>query len=80
MVHSKKSLFQHKFQKKLYYFNRNSQFKSVILKMIQLDTGVGVVRKNPTLIPSVARNPTPTPPQTSDSLRLQLRNPISNST
>jgi len=25
-VHSKKSLFQQKFQKKLYQFNRNSQF------------------------------------------------------
>jgi len=28
---------QQKFQKKLYHFNRNSQFKSAILKMIQLD-------------------------------------------
>jgi len=37
VVHSKKSLFQQKFQKKLYHFNRNSHFKSVILKMIQLD-------------------------------------------
>jgi len=27
---SKKSLFQLKFQKKLYKFNRNSQFKSVV--------------------------------------------------
>ena len=29
-VHSKKSLFQQKFQKKLYHFDRNSQFKSVM--------------------------------------------------
>ena len=28
VVHSKKYLFQQKFQKKLYHFNRNSQFKS----------------------------------------------------
>ena len=37
MVHSKKALFQQKFQKKLYHFNRNSQCKSVISKMIHLD-------------------------------------------
>ena len=30
VVHSKKSLFQQKFQKELYHFNRNTQFKSVI--------------------------------------------------
>jgi len=30
IVHSKKSVFQQKFQKKLFYFNRNSQFGSVI--------------------------------------------------
>ena len=30
VVHSKKSLFQQKFQKKLYHFNRNSQFKSMV--------------------------------------------------
>jgi len=29
-VHSKKSLFQQKFQKELYHFDRNSQFKSVM--------------------------------------------------
>ena len=37
VVHSKKSLLQQEFQRKLYHCNRNSQFKSVILKMIQLD-------------------------------------------
>ena len=36
VVHSKKSLIQQKFQKKLYHFNRNSQFRSVMWKMIQL--------------------------------------------
>jgi len=30
VVHSKKALFQQKFQNKLYNFNRNSQFKSVM--------------------------------------------------
>jgi len=35
-VHSKKSLIQQKFHKKLYHFNRNSQFRSVMKKMIQL--------------------------------------------
>jgi len=30
VVHSKKSLFQQKFQKKLYHFNRNTQFRSVM--------------------------------------------------
>jgi len=30
VVDSKKSLFQQKFQKKLYHFNRNSQFRSVM--------------------------------------------------
>jgi len=32
VVQSKKSLFQQKFQKKLYHFNRNSQFRSVMKK------------------------------------------------
>jgi len=36
VVHSKKSLIQQKFQKKLYYFNKNSQFRSVMQKMIQV--------------------------------------------
>jgi len=30
LVHSKKSLIQQKFQKKLYHFNWNSQFRSVM--------------------------------------------------
>ena len=30
VVHSNKSLFKQKFEKKLYIFNRNSQFKSVM--------------------------------------------------
>jgi len=34
VVHSKKSVFQQKFQKKLYSFNRNSQLRSVMEKMI----------------------------------------------
>jgi len=69
VVHSKKPRFQQKFQKTLYHFNRNSQFKSVILKMIQLD--IRSRTKNPT--PSVVKNPTPTPPK-----NLRLRNPDTN--
>ena len=30
VVHSKKDLFEPEFQKKLYHFNRNSQFRSVM--------------------------------------------------
>jgi len=37
VVPSKNSLFQQKFHKKLYHFNRNSQLTSVMQKMIQLD-------------------------------------------
>ena len=37
MVQSKNSLFQQKFQKNLYHFNRKCQFRSVMQKMIQLD-------------------------------------------
>jgi len=37
VVHSKKSLFQQKFQKKLSHFNRSSQFRSVMQKIIQLN-------------------------------------------
>jgi len=65
-MHNKKSLFQQKFQKKLYHFNRNSLFKSVDLKMIQLD--IRSRTKNPT--PSVDRNPTPP-----KNIRPRLRNP-----
>ena len=57
VVHSKKSLFQQKVQKKLYHFSRNSQFRSVMWKMMQLD--IRSRTKNPTLTPSVVRNPTP---------------------
>ena len=37
VVHSKKSLFEQKFQEKLHHFNRNSQLCSVMQVMIQLD-------------------------------------------
>ena len=72
VVHSKKYLFQQKFQRKLYYFNRNSQFRSVILKKIQLD--IRSRTKDPTPTPNVVMNrippknlrilrtPAPTPP------------------
>jgi len=48
-VHSKKSLFQQKFKKKLYHFNSNSQSNWIS----------GVRRKNLTPTASVAKNPTP---------------------
>jgi len=59
VVHSKKFMFQQKFQKKLWNFNRNSQFKSMVWKIIQLD--IRSRTKNPTPIPGVVSNPTPTP-------------------
>jgi len=45
--------------------------------MIQLDIRSQSRTKNPIPTPSVVRNPTLTPPKTSDSLRLRLRNPAS---
>ena len=59
VVHSKKSLFQQKFQKKLYHFNRNSQFRSVMC-MIRLPVLLGI------------RDRLQLHPKTSDSLRLRL--------
>jgi len=48
VVHSKKSQFQQEFQKKLYHFNRNSEFRSVMQKMNQLDIRSRGRTKNPT--------------------------------
>jgi len=48
VLHSKESLFQQKFQKKLDYFNRNFQLMNVMLKMIQLDFQSRTQTKNPT--------------------------------
>ena len=47
VVHSKKSLFQRKFQKKLYHFNfnKNSQFRSMMETWSNCTTGVGVGQK-----------------------------------
>ena len=59
MVHSKNSV-STKVSKELYHFNRNFQFKSVMLKMIQFDIRSG--DKN--LTASVVRTPTPTLPKT----------------
>jgi len=65
VVHSKNSLFQQKFQKKLYHFNRNSNMGVWCKKWSDWTSGVGVRQKNPTPTPnpSVVRNPTPTPPK-----------------
>ena len=49
VVQSKKSLFQQKFQMKLYHFNRNSQFKSVITNFIKTAGSL--------LIPNLTREP-----------------------
>jgi len=57
VVHSNKPLFQQTFRKKLYHFNRNSQFRSVMSK-IQFD--IRSRTKNPTS--SVKK---PTHPKTS---------------
>jgi len=74
---SKKPLFQQKFRKELYHFDRNSQFRSVMLKWPTWTSGVG--QKNPTPTPSVVRNSTPTPTKNlrllTARLRLRLRNP-----
>ena len=72
-MHSKKSLLQQKFQKKLYHFNRNTQFKRVWFKKWSNWT-FEVGQKNPTPTPSVVRNPTATPPK-----NLRLRYPDFNS-
>ena len=56
VVHSEKFLFEQKFRKKLYHFNRNSHFWSVMLKMIQLD--IRGQTKNLTPTTSVVRNST----------------------
>jgi len=61
VVHSKKPLFQQKFEKKLYHFNRNSHFRSA--KMIQLDIWSQSWTQNPTLTPSIVRNLTLTLPK-----------------
>jgi len=76
VVNSKKSLFQQKLKKKLYHFNRNSQSRSVMQKMIQLDIRSQSRTKNPTPTSSAVRNPTPTPPK---NLRL-LTTPSSDPT
>jgi len=60
VVHSKKSLFQQKFQKNLCNFNRNSQFKSVMQKNepIGLPESVFFVRlRFPVLLGIRHRNP-----------------------
>jgi len=43
---TKKYLFQQKFHKKLYQFNRNSQFKSVMQKLSSWAPGVGLRQKS----------------------------------
>ena len=64
VVHSKKSLFQQKFQKKLYHFDGNSQVRNVMWKLIKWD--IRSRTKNQT--PSAVRNPTL-------PKNLRLRNP-----
>jgi len=75
VVHSKKSLFQQKFQKKLYHFNRNFQFRSECdVKMIQLNTRSRSWTKNIRLrLPVLSGIRLRLHPKTSDSLRFRLR-------
>jgi len=54
VVHSKKSLFQQKFQKKLYKFNRNSKFRSV-----ESDSDSDSTQKPPTRYDSDSDSATP---------------------
>ena len=61
VVHSKKPLLQQKFQKKLYRFNRIPISGVRRKKLSNCTSGVG--QRNPNAIPSVVRNPTPTPPK-----------------
>jgi len=63
VVHSKKSLFQEKFQKNLYHFNKNSQFESVMSKNDPIGHPESELGKNPIPTPTVVRNPTLTPPK-----------------
>jgi len=73
VVHSKKSLFQQNFQQKLYHFNRNSQIKSVIKKIIRWTCGVG--QKIRLVLPALLGIRLRLHAKTSDSF--QLRNPAS---
>ena len=62
MLHSRKSLFQQKFHKKLYYFNKNANLRVWCKRWFNWTSGVGQkLQIRPT--PSVVRNPTPTPPK-----------------
>ena len=66
IVQSKNSLFQQKFHKKLYHFNRNSQLRSVTQK----NDPIGLPESE-----SDNKIRLWLHPKTSDSLRLRLRNP-----
>ena len=68
MVHSKKSLFQWKFSKESYHFNRNSQIRSVMQKWSNWTSGVGQKIRLLVLLGIRLHS------KTSDSLRLRLRN------
>jgi len=72
VVHSTKSPFQQKFQKKLYHFNRNSQFKSGDVN----NDPIGHPQSDKKIrlpLPVLLGNRLRLHPETSDSLR--LRNP-----
>ena len=75
VMHKQKSLFQQKFHNKLYHFNRNSQFKSVISKMIQLGIRSRSRKKIRLRLPALAGTRLRFHPKTSDSLRLRLPSP-----
>ena len=71
VVHSKKPLIQQKFQKKLYYFNRNIQLGVQCEKWSNWPSGVGqkILLRLPVLLGIRLH------PKTSASLRLRIRNP-----
>jgi len=70
VAHNRDSLLQRKFKKNLHHFNRSSQLRSVMEKMIELDFRSRSRTKKTTPTSSVVRNPTPP-----KNLRL-LANPI----
>jgi len=75
VVHSKKSLFQQKFQKNGTILTGIPNLGVWCKKLSDCSSGVGGGHENPTPTPSIVRNPTPAPPKKNDSLQLRLRNP-----
>jgi len=74
VVHSKKFV-STKVSKQIAPFQQELQICECDVKNDSIGLPESSRTKYPTQTPSVDRNSTPTPPKTSDSLRLRLRNP-----